>query len=420
METEYRGHLTKFCRKLVDYVKDLASSGLTFDGTFAHYQIKPDLVIHGGDISDGTYGTWDQEGSDAADVLFSDVWQQLYDAGIPMISGLGNHDFSTSYTDRTNQQANKFVLDSFLKTKSLLGQDFDFTEIIHPHVGADGPSLFKAEFRGFQIAHLNYHGLFMDPNGIQFDAFSNSLDRTKKTIFISHFPVSHQNVKELVWEFPGAAHLSGHVHVPGQRTIRNPSNAAQSFVDYTAAYPHPWELGNTGAYYDPGMYAALVSPTQGVLQVKSIVIPYEAVTGCWPDGTICGVGTTCNQCCHENRRALGTKCGGEKWSDGTICGLGTTCRYCKNEATFWYGKVFTACGIESCWGDGTVCLPGTSCNRCCNDDSWWFGDVAQKCGDEPCWSRGTVCGIGTTCKSCCTGNSNANCPWYYFGVCTCR
>ena len=69
------------------------------------------------------------------------------------------------------------------------------------------------------------------------------------------------------------------------------------------------------------------------------------------------------------------------WDDGDLCGLGTTCEQCANEATYWESKLFTACG------------------------------------DEPCWGAGTVCGLGTTDSSCCNG---ADCPWYQFGICTCR
>lgn len=53
------------------------------------------------------------------------------------------------------------------------------------------------------------------------------------------------------------------------------------------------------------------------------------------------------------------------WSDGTICGAGTTCENCCNGYSWWIGKAFTACGHEPCWGGGTVCGTGTTCNSCC-------------------------------------------------------
>lgn len=69
------------------------------------------------------------------------------------------------------------------------------------------------------------------------------------------------------------------------------------------------------------------------------------------------------------------------------------------------------------WGDGTTCVPHISCHCCANSYEWWDGPFCHKCGKEPCWGKGTVCGAGTTCGNCCSGQ---NCPWYQFGVCTCK
>lgn len=71
---------------------------------------------------------------------------------------------------------------------------------------------------------------------------------------------------------------------------------------------------------------------------------------------------------------------GPEWNDGTLCALGTTCNQCKNKATYWPSKVSTRCGNAPCWGRGTVCGGGTTCNSCCNgsEGKWyWFG--VQKC-----------------------------------------
>lgn len=173
------------------------------------------------------------------------------------------------------------------------------------------------------------------------------------------------------------------------------------------------------------------------------------VEPCWNDGTVCLAGTTCDMCCNGAYNALGTQCGGKAWADGTACGVGTTCNLCANGHSFWVGKAFTACGKEPCWSDNTVCGAGTTCDLCCNRAynalgtqcggrawsdgtacglgttcnlcrngySWWVGKAFTACGREPCWGRGTVCGAGTTCNSCCRG---ADCPWYQFGVCTCK
>jgi len=109
------------------------------------------------------------------------------------------------------------------------------------------------------------------------------------------------------------------------------------------------------------------------------------------------------------------------WDVGALCALGTTCNQCQNEATYWWGKAFTACGNEpKTWTDGTRCALGTTCNVCQNSATYWPGLVFTACGSEPCWGEGTTCGSGTTCNTCCSGNSNNNCPWYWFGVCTCN
>merc|ERR1712130_81025 len=92
---------------------------------------------------------------------------------------------------------------------------------------------------------------------------------------------------------------------------------------------------------------------------------------CWPDGTVCGAGSTCNKCCNTARNAAGTKCGGDLWNDGTLCGLGTTCNHCRNRATYWTSKTMTACGTEPCWPDWTVCGAGTTCKKCCRNQMWW-------------------------------------------------
>jgi len=78
---------------------------------------------------------------------------------------------------------------------------------------------------------------------------------------------------------------------------------------------------------------------------------------------------------------------------------------------------FDCCDIAPRYPDGTTCLIGTSCNACKNPATWWTGAVMTKCGKEPCWRGGTTCGSGTTCNSCCSG---ADCPWYQFGICTCK
>jgi len=97
-------------------------------------------------------------------------------------------------------------------------------------------------------------------------------------------------------------------------------------------------------------------------------------SGCWNDGKLCGIGSTCFKCCNIHGYWYGkamTACGSEPcWRDGRLCGIGTTCNRCCNGHGYWYGKAMTACGRERCWGGGTRCLAGTSCNRCCHGSKW--------------------------------------------------
>lgn len=71
--------------------------------------------------------------------------------------------------------------------------------------------------------------------------------------------------------------------------------------------------------------------------------------------------------------------GGNCWGDGTLCGIGTTCNYCLNTYRYWYSKAMTACGKEPCWGRGTICGAGTSCNACCKSYSWWWSKFFTAC-----------------------------------------
>jgi len=61
------------------------------------------------------------------------------------------------------------------------------------------------------------------------------------------------------------------------------------------------------------------------------------------------------------------------WGDGSICGAGTTCNNCCNGYNYWGSKWFTACGNEPCWGRGTLCGAGTTCGNCCSGaDCPWY------------------------------------------------
>jgi len=408
LEYAYRGHFGDKCKNLINWVKDIGSKGYTFDGEFASYSVDADLVIHGGDLSDLRWGVWGAKGTcgnckgdDASDHLYSNHWQQLYDAGIPMISALGNHDYDPN--DPKTAEPNKFVSQSYAKSKDLMGNDFEYKEFKNTH-DENGPSLFVSDFEGVQIVNLNYLGNSLEYYD-QYYALSDALDDTKTTMFFGHFPItgrapltstSLSRLITLIDRFDGKAkYFCGHNHVrSGPRKFGN-SEA------YVAAYAHPnWEIGGTGVYHDAGLYAILVSPTKGILQVKNIHIP-DSAYGCYSDGTFCLAGTTCGNCCHDARNGMGTICGGKRWSDGTLCGLGTTCGFCKNEigGTYWWSKAMTACGEEPRWNDGTICV-GDACKVCRNKATWWHEKVHMACGTEPKWQDGTVCGLGTSCNQC--------------------
>ena len=443
MENRYRNHHNDWCEKIASYIKNFGGTNTYFD-TYPQIKVDPKLVIHGGDLSDVTWG-WDF----TADELFDLTYQQFYNANIPMISVLGNHDETNGIP---HSEADMFVRKSFNKAESL-SSDFSFDEILKDSISKN--SYYVAKFKGVQIATVNDA---LESTGTQWSTFKSKLDTNKPALFFSHRPLGDQMREEAklgtdlidyISTFPNPNHYAGHDHVYYTENLG-------SFTSYVAPYLHKEEKENdSGVYHPSGFLALLVSTTQGVLETKLIHYDYESVTGCWPDYSVCGVGTTCNRCCHSNRNALGTQCGGKKWDDGTLCGDGTTCEYCNNDFSYWYGKAFTACGSEpkwddgtlcgvgttcnacknsytywygkaltACgsepkWGDGTRCLAGTSCNACKNSYSWWYGKAGHHCGYEPCWEYGTVCGTGTTCNSCCSGNGGAYCPWYYFGVCTC-
>jgi hypothetical protein len=356
MEAEYRGHNSEWCLKIVEYITNLGNQEFTYDDIYSSVKIIPELVIHGGDISDGVHGSWAKHGDSASNTLFSSIWQKLYDSKIPMISAMGNHDFSETYSNSIRKQAKKFVSDSYSKSKDLVGVDFKYVEIPSKK-DKDKQSLYVSTYGGYQFVNLNNYSP-QDTDLAFLTEVSESLDETKKTLFFGHYPLSflpnqvRTNMINIISRYPNTAYFSGHVHVKENDTY---SVSTNRFVDYVAPYPHPWEEPpGSGKYLTPGMYAVLLDPAIGVLQVKFLPIDYENITGCWVDGTICGIGTTCKYCCHENRNSGGTQCGGSKWADGTLCLPGITCEYCLNKFSFWSEMVFTACGKSSTYS----CISG--------------------------------------------------------------
>lgn len=146
MEIQYRA-LPEQAYKVVKYIRDLGSQNFFYDNGV---KVVPDLVIHGGDVSDATYSVWTWDDSDdPIGYLFETIYGQLYDAGIPFVSLLGNHE---SQDDMNNigaydSNAIKFVKETFQKANQTDGH------FKYPSQNPDTePSFFIAKYNGNQIA----------------------------------------------------------------------------------------------------------------------------------------------------------------------------------------------------------------------------------------------------------------------------
>lgn len=53
LENSYRGHRDDWCKNIVSYIKNIGSKGFYYS---TGMKVTADLVIHGGDLSDTTYG----------------------------------------------------------------------------------------------------------------------------------------------------------------------------------------------------------------------------------------------------------------------------------------------------------------------------------------------------------------------------
>jgi len=315
LENKYRGHDIDRSKYVIQYIRDIKEKQLMYDGNYSHIPItKPRLVIHGGDVShmwSCDNFEWFLLGGcrDPRDE-YQDIWNQLYEADIPMISTFGNHDWQavrgtgnpwgqdisdhdqprTEETDYINFWSAEFVRQSYEKSAALT-QKLQYQEILP--TGIFGQSMFRATFAGLQIVNLGsaFNWQSYDDYGVysaddQFQRLSESLDRSMKTIFFSHYPLNKRGPLEqqspslstatsLIREFgTGVHHFSGHNHV---ENIVRYTEKEPHFNDYVAPYPHTWN-GK-----EPGFYALLVSKEKGLLQVKTIDIPgLEAGTKCIP------------------------------------------------------------------------------------------------------------------------------------------
>jgi len=365
LEVNYRDHTTYLSKGIVNDIKTLKRRNLRFsDGQV----IDPKIVVHGGDNTDWVWG-------DTSDAGFDAVWKQLYDAKIPMISVFGNHDFSFG-KDNNDKPKNKwktglnkgFVTKSInaakklgVKVKASVGPKFSY-----------GPSFYNLEFKGVQFTMFDlgpfnpsYDTRGKKDNGVsQTRNFFSKVDTSKPTIFTAHFPWEYTlnygemgssdktkykaELKKFLQKFPkGSGYFAGHTHRERRTDI-----GGTKVKQYVAPYPWNYASNPKGV---PGYYAVQVSPSKGVIEVKSIKTFYY----CKKHGELCGLGTTCQKCCLNIQ-------------EGGI-----------TRTEWWWGKAMTACGKEPCWKKGTRCLPGTSCRNCCNGSkhiwSWKFWKIGSYC-----------------------------------------
>lgn len=303
-----RGNTDSEITGYVNQLVDLATSDVRH---FAHeggrHRIDPEIVVLGGDISA------DRGTSIQADLP---LWQPLYDAGIRMIAGFGNHDWDpANFSDGpgysvsghlSNESTKAFVRETYRRS-ALLTPQFRYQEV---GPAADhGPAHFVASFRGVDIVNFNsylYQPSYRYPEGWPFtcnllqggagcqifesaepqiEAVEELLSDgpTPTAIFTQHFPLttadgwwddhgaSGTNLAErkarllgLMGRYDHSVLLAGHNHSP----LIVDHRFGDRFLREIVA---PYFGGNGGD--DPtrggGFVALLVSPTDGILEIRT-------------------------------------------------------------------------------------------------------------------------------------------------------
>jgi hypothetical protein len=378
LENLFRNHSPERCRYVLEYIRDLAQENQFYDAPYADQVIDPQLVIHGGDISKRLGCSSDESvNCRTVDEEWNTVWSTTFETEnrIPLLTGTGNHDWQTAagtgdistttwgsndvernnVTDYINSKVQEVVARSYQESAQL---GVEYQEFKPQGIG---PSFYRASFRGVQIVNFNVAPYWesYDENGVydtnaMFDSLADSLDRAKTTVFFEHYPIHEHpwyirlKTFNLIRQFPKTVHLSGHIHKPKVFNY-------YSFQDYVAPYPHTWEG------YRPAFYSLLVSPSQGILQVKGTRIAGLR------DGTPC-----------DNT----TKEGNENSTSCKLCDAG--------QDEYWEWANEHRCGPTSL-------APGEVCS------SLWFG----------------------TCKTCSKDadgdRTKYTCPWYglFLFFCTC-
>jgi hypothetical protein len=298
--------------ELAAYVQNLISYGTDteeyFDSDGGSHRIDPELVILAGDISA------DRSTSIANDM---GIWQPLYDSGIGFIATFGNHDWEPKdFSDGpgyslaghlANEDTRAFVAET--QRRSALASPH-FTYRSFGPTSAHGPDTYLSTYRGVDIASLNtflYQPSYFYPEGWplscnlllggagcqrfvsaegQIGALEAALssDTSRPTLFVQHYPLTtgqswwsdyetsgttvtekKQRLLSMMGRFDEVALLAGHNHVSGHFV----HDVGGRLLD---EYVAPYFGGNNGEDLTSGggFLALLVSPTDGIIEVKEI------------------------------------------------------------------------------------------------------------------------------------------------------
>lgn len=297
--------------EVAGYVADLASLHTTnarfFDRDGGTHRVDPKLVILGGDISADRDTSIDQD---------MPIWQQLYDHGIGFIAGFGNHDWDpANWSDGpgysvaghlSNESTKAFTRETYRKSAAL---DPQFT---YREVGPSstyGPVTFSATFRGVDIVNFNtflYQPSYYYPDGWpvscnlagggagcetfvsaepQIAAMEARLptDTNRPVLFVQHYPLTtgdewwsdegasgttvaqkKQRLIDMATRYTNRLLLAGHNH-----SAQVVDHAVSGGTLREVIAPYFGGAGGDDPTQGGGFVAVLVSPTQGILEVKT-------------------------------------------------------------------------------------------------------------------------------------------------------
>lgn len=286
-----------------------------FDYDGGKYALDPKMVILGGDISN------DRSTSIANDAA---LWRTLEENGIAFIAGFGNHDWTgqAQYTfngDQWNREALAFCRDTYRNATRVAAPWFGYSE--YNPTDDRGPVTSIATYRGVHIVNLNSflyqpsysydfeseegkkcaeENIAQGWNGCQKFASANSnilllelaLERKagEPVIFVQHYPTTTSDSwwddygasgttvaqkKERLYNMiskhvPKTALFTGHMHRYDVHQVGNPGSTA-TYTEYVAPY-----FGGDGGEdlnQGGGFLALLVSPRDGIVEVKHVPTP---------------------------------------------------------------------------------------------------------------------------------------------------